>query len=320
MNRPEYIPTLKQALTMAERCGIKRDRAIILVLITTGLRNSALRALTVGDIAVELKEEKRILWINVEANWNDRISGACKNCIPYYTFTAQITTEAIDSMLQERKVKFGSYSAEEPLFVSNYNQISPSERRVKPLTQEQLGIIVHKAAKAADISDWKKVHVHTMRKVFESILRSPLADGSAMDTKDQEFLMGHVLPGSQDNYYDRSKVERMRVLYSKLVFEDRSYAQEFSLETTRKIAKILGVDLSKVKTIKEKELGRPLSNQEEEELLEKEIKLAREQQNQEEQKIIQPSELDQYITSGWSVVVQLADGRVVVKRRSTTAP
>jgi len=41
-------------------------------------------------------------------------------------------------------------------------------------------------------------------------------DGSHMDVKTQEFLMGHILPGSQDNYYDASKVEDMRTLYSNL--------------------------------------------------------------------------------------------------------
>jgi len=318
VNRPEYIPTLKQALAMAERCGSKRDRAIILMLITTGLRNSALRALTVGDIAAELKEEKKILWINVEANWNDRIAGACKGSIPYFTFTAQIATEAINSMLQERKARFGSYSAQEPLFVSNYNQISPSERRMKPLTKEQLEIIVHKAAQAADIPRWKNVCPHTMRKVLESVLRSPLIDGSQMDFKDQVFLMGHIQQGSLEHYYDSTKTEKMRELYSKLVFEDRSSVQEFSLETTRKIAKLLGVDPSEVKAAKEKELGRQLSSQEQEKALEEEIKLVRERQDQEEQKVILPSEVDEYVTSGWSVVTQLSDGRVVVKKRLST--
>jgi len=287
---------------------------------TTGLRVSSLRALRVGDIAPELKEGRKILCINVEANWNDRIAGACKNSIPYFTFTAQIATEAIDSMLQERKTRFGSYSAEEPLFVSNYNQITPRQRRMKPLTKEQLGIIVHKAAQAADIPRWKNVHVHTMRKVFESVLKSPLIDGTQMDHQDQVFLMGHIQAGSLEHYYDSTKIEKMRELYSKLVFEDRSSAQASSLETTRKIAKLLGVDPFKVKAAKEKELGRQLSNQEEEKALEEEIKLALERQNQEEQKIIQPSELDQYIASGWSVGLQLVDGRVVVKRKSTAAP
>jgi len=285
----------------------------------TGLRNSALRALKVGDVLNELKEGGKILLVNIEANWNDtRIPGSCKNRIPYYTFIAPIATEAIQSYLEERKSVFGSTSFEkETLFASNYNQISSRERRMKSLTGEHLAAIVHKAAKAADIPQWKNVHPHTMRKVFESVLRSPLADGSAMDSKDQEFLMGHILPGSQDNYYDRSKTEKMRELYSKLVFEDRSLLRESSLETTRKIAKLLGVDPGKVKMVREKELGKRLSSEEEEKALEEEIRLSREKQNQEEIKAIHPSELDRYIASGWCVVFQLADRRVVVKRRRT---
>jgi len=321
-NRPEYVPTLKETLIMADRSGSKRDRAIVLTLMCTGLRNSALRALKVGDILRELKEGRKILLVNIEANWNDtRIPGSCKNRIPYYSFIAPIATEAIQSYLEERKSVFGSVSSEEePLFVSNYNQISPHQRRMKSLTREQLGIIVHKAARAADIPRWKDVRPHTMRKVFESVLRSPLIDGSQMDHQDQVFLMGHIQAGSLEHYYDRTKTEKMRELYSKLVFEDRSSAQASSLETARKIAKLLGVDPSEVRAVKEKELGRQLSSQEEEKALEEAIKLARERQNQEEHKIIQPSELNQHITSGWSAVFQLADGRVVVKRKSTAAP
>lgn len=319
-NRPEYVPVLKDALAMGERAGNKRDRAIILTLITTGLRNSSARALLVGDILDELRQGKRELLIKVEVKWNERIPGACKGRVPYYTFTAKIAIEAINSMLEERKIRFGSYLPQEPLFISNHNQIPLVQRRMTYLSKEELQIIVKKAARATDITQWKNVHVHTLRKVFESVLRSPLVDGGRMDIKDQEFLMGHILPGPQENYYDHSNVERLRQLYAKLVFEDRSHVQEASLETTRKIAKVLGVDLFKAKAMKEKELGRPLSNQEEEELLEQEIKLARERQNQEEQRIIIPSELDQYIASGWSVGLQLMDGRVVVRRRSTTAP
>ena len=313
-NRPEYIPTLKEALTMAERCGSKRDRAIVLTLITTGLRNSSLRAMLVGDILVELREEKRNLWINIDAEWNKRIAGACKNCIPYYTFTAKAATEAISSMLRERETTFGSHSPEEPLFISNYNQVQRIKRRMKSLSSRELQIIVKKAAKAADITDWQNVHVHTMRKVLESVLRSPPCDGTRMDPKDQEFLMGHLLPGSQDNYYDRTKIEQVRERYSKLVFEDRPPGQEVSLQTVRKIAKIMGVDLLHVKAAKEKELGRSLSFQEEEEILEQEIKLVRGTQNRQEQRIVAIGDLEDYIQSGWGFVSVLPNEKAVISR------
>jgi len=283
-NRPEYVPLLKEALTMAERAGSKRNRAIILTLITTGLRNSALRAITVGDILSELEEGKQILLVRVEAEWNRRIPGACKGNIPYFTFTAKIATEAIKAMLDERKLRFGSYSPDEPLFISNYNQLQLTQRRTKNLTVKELEVIVKKAAKAADIREWNKVHVHALRKAFQSVLRSSLVDGSAMDGKDQEFLMGHILHGSQESYYDRSKVERMRELYAKLVFEDKPCIQELNLQSLRSIAKIVGVNPFEVKVAKEKELGRQLSSMEEGELLEKEIGRALERGNRDHQK------------------------------------
>ena len=312
-NRPEYIPSLKEALAMADRVGSKRNRAIILTAITTGFRSSALRAIRIDDVLFELEQGQRVVCIGIDATWNDRIPGACKNCIPYYTFMHEVATHAVHSMLREREDYFGSYSSDEPLFVSKYNQLPLSRRRLKALTSRELQIIMHKAAHAADISEWQNVHVHTMRKVFESVLRAPLVDGSAMDSKDQEFLMGHLLRGSQENYYDRSKKERMRELCSKLVFRDMSSIQELDLRATQKIAKLLGVDAEDVKERKQKELGRTISNQELEELLEEEIKLSYESRNKERQKVILLSELDQYVGLGWSVVTQLTDGRLVVK-------
>ncbi len=313
-NRLEHIPSLKEALAMADRCGSKRDRAIILTAISTGLRNSALRALNVGDLLEQLKKGEKILVIDVEANLNQRIPGACKNNVPYFTFTSKIATEAIESMLKEREGIFGSYSSDDPLFISNYNQLEVSERATKRLTMRQLQVIVHNAAQAADIQKWRQVCVHSLRKVFDSVLRLPLEDGNSMDTKDQEFLMGHLLPGSQDHYYDRSKVEKLREIYAKLVFEDKPAAQVLSLETTRRLARVLGLNPFEVKAIREKEVGKPLSYQEEEELLEKEIKGVFERQNQEEQKIIQLAELDQQIASGWKFINTLPDGRVVIGR------
>jgi hypothetical protein len=57
-----------------------------------------------------------------------------------------------------------------------------------------------------------------MRKAYETVLHSQLIDGGNLDVKTQEFFMGHVLPGSQDPYFDRSKGERMRTQYSRLKF------------------------------------------------------------------------------------------------------
>jgi len=40
-----------------------------------------------------------------------------------------------------------------------------------------------------------------------------------MDVKEREFLQGHTLSGSQDTYFDKTKIEEMRAKYARMVFE-----------------------------------------------------------------------------------------------------
>ena len=85
--------------------------------------------------------------------------------------------------------------------------------------------LVKNAARRAGIEWWMDVHPHCLRKAFESALREDNAEGRKLDVKTQEFLLGHILPGSQENYYDRSKVDWLRKKYSKLNFTE---SQSFS--------------------------------------------------------------------------------------------
>ena len=78
--------------------------------------------------------------------------------------------------------------------------------------------VVKDAARKAGIEEWKAVHPHCIRKAFQSVLRSEYADGGRMDGKMQEFLMGHILPGSQDTYFDKTKVEEIEQEYNRLSF------------------------------------------------------------------------------------------------------
>lgn len=301
---------------MAERAGNKRDRAAVHILISTGLRNTAVRALQVGDIQEELSAGYGNLLIKVEPEWNRRIPGACKNNIPYYTFTSRAATEAIWDMLEERRKIYGEVKSDEPLLATTYNQIPKEDRRFRPLSMRELELIVKKAAAQAIPKHCNEVTPHTFRKVFESVLRKPLSDGDRLDSKDQEIFMGHILPGSQDNYYDRTKIEKMRERFSKLVFEDKTPPEVESLNLTRKLAKLHGMDPIEVKKRREAELGRSLNLREEEELLESEIKyrLGKAPEGfKEEQKIITEEELEKYIANGWTFVAATSQ-KIIVKR------
>jgi len=225
----EYIPTKHEIYRMADSACSLRDRAIVLTLFSTGLRNSTLRALRYKDVAEELKNDYDNIMIPIYTEMKDMVPDACKGGIPYYTFACDEAMQALKLYLKEREEKYGSIEGSEPLFSSEYNQIPRDDRKRKPLTSRELQIIVKSAAKRAGISQWEAIHPHCLRKAFETVLHSQLIDGANMDVKVQEFFMGHVLPGSQDPYFDRSKVERMRIQYSKLRFGRATIENKFKV-------------------------------------------------------------------------------------------
>lgn len=226
--KPDYVPTAEEVLKMANTAGSLRDRAIILTLASTGLRNSTLRAVRYGigsldpmfseyTLKNELERDEKNLAIFVYPEMKELVPSACKNNIPYYSFTCYEATEAIKDYLRERVEKYGEIGDHEPLFCSEYNQLPRKHRSRLPLCGSHLSRIVKMAAKKAGLKHWKQVRAHSLRKTFESIMRNQPGD-LRLDTKDQEFLMGHKLPGSQEYYYDMTKVEEMRQKYSRVGF------------------------------------------------------------------------------------------------------
>jgi hypothetical protein len=301
---------------MADQAGGKRNRAIILTLMSSGLRNTGLRALQVRDVIKEIKEGKENLLIKVEPEWNElRISGACKNGIPYYTFTSAEATHAIVDMLNHRKVtdqKRGIMGSDtDPLFMSGGNILS---KRV-PLSKRELQQIVKHAAMEANIADWKDVMPHCLRKVFESILRSPMTDGDRLDQKDQEWLMGHILSGSQDAYYDWTKINKLRDQYAKLAFDGTATPEQKELSLNKQVASILEIDIVRLKAEKEKVLGRKLLVKEELEMTEKAIKKKISPiKNTKEQTIVPKVELKLYLSKGWAYVGSVDEKSAIVER------
>jgi len=143
---------------------------------------------------------------------------ACKNNIPYYTFTCDEATQAIRLYLREREEKYGKIMPNEPLFASDYNQVPREIRDSKIMSPRQLQMVVKQAAKRARLPQWQFVTPHCLRKAFETVLHSELVDGGRLDPKIQEFFMGHILPGSEDTYFNRMDVEYLRAEYAKLNF------------------------------------------------------------------------------------------------------
>jgi hypothetical protein len=185
------------------------------------------------------------------------------------------------------------------------------------LSSRELQEIVKNAAKEAGIKEWKHVTPHSLRKVFESILRSPMKDGGRMDGKDQEFLIGHILPGTQDPYYDWSKIDKLRSEFSKLMFTEEKSPEVENLGMYKEMARLFGINPDEIRKKRENELGRLLTLKEEKEELEASIKVRLNgscKKEVKEQKIISTSELQGYLNDDWKFLSIVDQDHVIVER------
>lgn len=225
--RKEYIPTRNEIYDMADNAGSVKNRAIILTLYSTGLRVSTLAALTYGDISEELEKKYNTIRIPIYVEMKQHVPEACKGNIEYNTFASEEATKAIRLYLSQRVHQYGKIEDEEPLFASECRRINREERKRKFMTRREIEYIVKGAARRAGINDCEQVTPQCLRKAFESVLRSELIDGRRLGLKTEEYLMGHILPSSQDAYYDKSKIENLRLEYAKLSFNRKIVANRF---------------------------------------------------------------------------------------------
>lgn len=216
--RPEYNPTKPEVYDMADAATSLRDRAIILTLFSTGLRNSTIRALRFLDVKDELVRGLDVIQVRIYTGMKSVDTSACKGNLPYYTFVAEDATRAIRLYLEDRVRRYGSIGDLEPLFCSEYNQIPQEERRKRLISSRELQYVVKDCARRGNLGRWELVRPHSLRHSFRAILRQPLSDGTSLDYEHQEWLMGHKNRGSAEAYYDSSKVEELRVLYSRAKF------------------------------------------------------------------------------------------------------
>jgi len=156
------------------------------------------------------------------------------------------------------------------------------------------------------------VTYHSLRKAFQAALRI-----NRLDPKDQEFLMGHILPGSQDPYYDYTKTEDFRRKYRQVQF----FPQAASSEELRKkqiidMVKLLGFPDEKIKRAEEAFAKYKTVNEaiaEIRKLTLEGYKLKKEA-NSDPKKIVSEDDLERYLAEGWDVQTVLPSGRILIRK------
>jgi integrase/recombinase XerD len=241
----EYIPTSTEIYDMALASGSARNKALVLALYTSGLRNSTLRALLYRDIMDEFEKGMKTIKLPIYPEMKKIDYGACKGNIPYFSFISRETTEALREYFAERSKPI---EGDEPMFASESTNVPVEVGRRTPLMKKSLEAMVKRAARKAGLKRWQDVRPHCLRKAFEYALRN-----AGLDPKDQEFLMGHILPGTQDAYYDKTKVENLRMKYARVDFflERGGLTEDARKRQILDTAKILGYPDDRIKKIEE---------------------------------------------------------------------
>ena len=317
----EYIPTSAEIYDMALSSGSARNKAVILALYTSGLRNSTLRALLVRDIIDEMESGLQIIKLPVYPEMKKIDCGACKGNVPYNSFWSAETTEAVGAYFTRRKDAWKQIEGDEPVFSSESSNLPAYVARRTPIMKKSLEAMVKRAAHKAGLRRWRDVRPHCLRKAFEYALRN-----AGLDTKDQEFLMGHILPGAQDTYYDKTKVDYLREKYAKVNFfpDRKGFTEDLRKKQILDTAKVLGYPDDRIKRIEEalakyervdeafEEIKKLSSNPTKEGPIEK---ISREwRPRKHEIRIVQGEQsLVRLLNEGWDLVKEISDDKFILK-------
>jgi len=313
--KPEYVPTPEEIYRMGYAAGSTKNRAMTFMLYTAGLRNSTLRATRYQDVEEELEAGMNIIKIPVYPEMKQVDPAACKGDIPYYTFLNPETVKALKEYLEERIGRFRAIAGEEPLFCSDSNQIPRKQQSRTPVSKNGLERMVKRAAKQAGIEQWRDVTPKCLRKAYESALRN-----NRLDPKDQEFLMGHILPGTQDPYYDSTKVEQLREKYMTIEFfpQQAASTEELRKKQVLDTVNLLGFSEDKIKKVEEALAKYEKVDDAMEEIRKLSLESYKLRQNpgDDPQKIVTEEKLANYLAQGWNVQTILPSGKIVIKKKS----
>lgn len=315
----EYIPRPEEIDAMAASCGSTlnglRDKAMILCSYTSGLRNSTLRAVRYKDIKTELDLDLGSVLVPVYPEMKKYVAGACKGNIPYRSFFNSDSIKSLKIYLGERRRVYGDLVDDDPIFHSEVPRIAKAQRTHATIGKDHFDRIVKKAARHAGIANWVDVYVHTLRKAFESALRN-----SHLDPDDREFLMGHILSGSKDPYYDKTKTDELRKKYIRVEFFPH---RSFQTEDLRKkqlldTVKLLGYSEDKIKRVEEALAKYKTVDESMNEIRKLSVKDYK--NNNGRHKVVSEDQLIQHLDEGWGVVRDLNHGKIILRKETATLP
>lgn len=201
----EHIPSKHEMYQIVDMASSLRDKAILLFLFQSGVRVNVLEHITYGAVSDQL--DKDIIVLKITGDLDHKLRS---RDIPfYYTF---LNGEGSETLKRYCEIAHTSSNEDTPLFYT---------RSRKPVTKMWVWRIVKMCVARAGF-DPKTIWTHTIRKAF----RRQLAQATDVEFEFKEMIMGHVLPGSRENYFDRRNLGWFLKEYQKLNFGREAIGSE----------------------------------------------------------------------------------------------
>jgi integrase len=198
--KTKVVLSTPQVWKVIDKAKTLRDETILAMALESGVRENALIHLKVGHIKhffypkVECCEEGNITAFQVHDEdqdkhfytWDTKLSG--KGLGWYWAF---LHKEASRKLIQYVKTERANAGDSEQLFLSKVGN---------ELNHVSIGRIFKDCLRRADLEgiDPSTVWFHTLRATFRKVLRN----AGIEDDDFKEFIMGHTLAGSRENYMD----------------------------------------------------------------------------------------------------------------------
>ncbi len=192
-----------------------RARALILCAYQSGVRPSCLVRWNYGLIKQDLLANRVPVPLKITSTTDSKLAGYD---LPYYfTFLGKEGAAALREYIEARINRGATIDDSSPIFVTH-----SSNSRDKPLTYGDYLNILKRVVEAAGLPV-KEVWPHLLRKSFRKVLNK--AD---IDDDTREALMGHRIPGSRENYFDRHDIDDVAARYAQCVFaKETTEPQDF---------------------------------------------------------------------------------------------
>lgn len=195
----EHIPTKEEVYLMADMAGNLRDNSIILSSFQSGIRVNASCNLRFKHVKDQLYPEVKIpIRLRITQFIDTKLQAY--ELTYYYTFLQE---EAVVALRRYCDKFHEDMNGEKFLYYSDTG---------RKLDRTSVLMIVKKCARRAGLNP-KTIWTHLLRKSFRKVLNA-----SPIDDDTREAIMGHRIPGSRENYFDRHDVDEVASKYMKCGF------------------------------------------------------------------------------------------------------